>query len=54
MIGSALVRTALGATLAASSVMAQSDAWHFDIVKTLMIARMEYVLPFLFQPPLLR
>ncbi|KAG7529582.1 hypothetical protein FFLO_05554 [Filobasidium floriforme] len=41
MVATTLVRAVLGAALAASSAVAQSDAWHFDIVKTLMVARMD-------------
>jgi hypothetical protein len=41
MFCTTLVKYALGATVTATSVLAQSDAWHFDIVKKLLVARIE-------------
>ena len=41
MVGFSSIKIALGVALAASSVIAQSDAWHFDYVGRLMVARLE-------------
>jgi hypothetical protein len=41
MIGFSSIKLALGAALATTSVVAQSDAWHFDYVGKLLVARLE-------------